>query len=50
MSLTVEEVEALDPVDAAFFRADGVVFPADDFAHLVEEFPGAFLWRLAHRV
>ena len=34
----VEQDVVLDPGDAGLFGADGVVFPADSFARLVEAF------------
>ena len=43
MPLLVEEDVALDPEDVDLFGAEGVVFNAEDFANLVEEF-GFWVW------
>ena len=50
MMLVVEEDEAFDPANVCLFGAEGVMLAADGIAHLVEEFLGAFLRPLIHRV
>ena len=50
VAFVVEEDEAFDPANVCLFGADGVMLAADGITHLIEEFLGAFLRGLIHRV